>query len=46
MRHTITAHPASELTPLPAYEMVSVGIDIGKRSHVAGFLSNGLLARH
>ncbi len=46
MRHTIIAHPASGLTPLPGYEMVYVGIDIGKRSHVAGFLSNALLARH
>lgn len=30
----------------PGHETLYVGIDIGKRSHVAGFLSTTLLARH
>lgn len=32
--------------PLLAQETLYVGIDIGKRTHVAGFLSTTLLARH
>ena len=41
---------ASDSSPLaPAHlgqETVYVGVDIGKRGHVGGFLSNTLLARH
>src|SRR2546421_3124755 len=32
--------------PLLAQETLYVGVDIGKRSHVAGFLSVTLLTRH
>ncbi len=32
--------------PLLAQEMLYVGVDIGKRAHVAGFLSVTLLSRH
>jgi hypothetical protein len=32
--------------PLLPHEFLSVGIDIGKLKHVAGFLSNTLLQRH
>lgn len=39
--------PASEeQNPLLPHETLYVGIDIGKRVHVAGFLSTTLLARH
>lgn len=32
--------------PLLTHELLYVGIDIGKRTHVAGFLATTLLARH
>ena len=37
-----------ELVPLPmlAHETLYVGVDIGKKAHVAGFLSTTLLTRH
>ncbi len=35
----------SILTPL-AHESLYVGVDIGKHSHVAGFVSTTLLTRH
>src|SRR5207253_10274894 len=39
----VTALPSLESAcPVPLY----VGIDIGKRRHVAGFVSTALLARH
>jgi hypothetical protein len=43
-----TATPRSHLKAIPmlANESLYVGIDIGKRKHVAGFLSKTLLARH
>lgn len=40
------AHPNLQALPMLPHETLSVGIDIGKRSHVAGFLSPTLLARH
>jgi len=38
----------AELVPLPmlAHETLYVGVDIGKKAHVAGFLSVTLLTRH
>ncbi|HVB25117.1 MAG TPA: transposase [Ktedonobacteraceae bacterium] len=46
MRHKTFALPEPGRFPLVAQEMLYVGIDIGKRTHVAGFLSTTLLARH
>lgn len=40
------AHPRLAAVPLLLNESVYVGIDIGKRKHVAGFLSRTLLERH
>jgi transposase len=42
------AKPSSHLQVIPmlAHETLYVGIDIGKQTHVAGFLSTTLLARH
>jgi transposase len=40
------AAPALIAVPLLAHEPVYVGIDVGKASHVAGFVSATLLARH
>ncbi len=39
-------HPNLHALPMLPHETLYVGIDIGKRSHVAGFLSPTLLARH
>lgn len=41
-----TFHPDPQVIPMLAHETLYVGIDIGKGSHVAGFLSPTLLARH
>src|SRR5262245_6015032 len=48
MRHSRLAAAASPLTPIPLlpHEPVYIGIDVGKTSHVAGFVSTTLLARH
>lgn len=46
MSRKASSHPEAGQAPLLAHEMVYVGVDIGKRSHVAGFLSNTLLTRH
>ena len=35
-----------QIIPMLAHESLYVGIDIGKQTHVAGFLSTTLLARH
>jgi transposase len=40
------AHPDLQALPMLPHETLYVGIDIGKRSHVAGFISPTLLARH
>lgn len=37
---------AAHLLPILAHESLYVGVDVGKRGHVAGFVSNTLLARH
>ena len=42
----ILQNPSRLSAPLLASEALYVGIDIGKRTHVAGFLSTTLLARH
>ena len=43
-----TTASRSDLAALPklAHETLYVGVDIGKRAHVAGFLSSTLLTRH
>lgn len=41
-----TPHPDLQAIPMLAHETLYVGIDIGKNSHVAGFLSSTLLSRH
>ncbi len=40
------ARPDLQPLPMLPHEILYVGIDIGKRSHVAGFISPTLLARH
>src|SRR5436309_1382907 len=35
-----------KLVPALAHESLYIGIDIGKKTHVAGFLSHTLLQRH
>src|SRR5437667_3977918 len=35
-----------QIIPMLAHETLYVGIDIGKQTHVAGFLSTTLLVRH
>lgn len=44
----MTANQRSDLQPIPmlAHETLSVGVDIGKNTHVAGFISTTLLNRH
>lgn len=46
MSRKATSHPEPGNTLLLAHEAVYVGIDMGKRAHVAGFLSQTLLTRH
>lgn len=41
-----TTAPVLQPVPLLAQESIYVGIDVGKRKHVAGFVSPTLLARH
>jgi len=43
-RHT--AQRIMTIVPLLTHESVYVGIDVGKHTHVAGFVSNTLLQRH
>lgn len=40
------AAPHLQAVPMLLHETLYVGIDIGKRSHVAGFISTTLLTRH
>lgn len=40
------ARPDLQVVPMLAQETLYVGVDIGKRTHVAGFLSVTLLTRH
>ena len=46
MPRKTASRPDLAATPLLAHETLYVGVDIGKRAHVAGFLSSTLLARH
>ncbi|HEY1351336.1 MAG TPA: hypothetical protein VGF67_17075 [Ktedonobacteraceae bacterium] len=39
-------HPEWQALPMLPHETLSVGIDMGKRSHVADFVSPTLLARY
>ncbi|HEU5382684.1 MAG TPA: IS110 family transposase [Ktedonobacteraceae bacterium] len=41
-----SARPSLQSLPMLPHETVYVGVDIGKLSHVAGFVSSTLLARH
>jgi transposase len=40
------ARPALQAVPMLLHETLYVGVDIGKRPQVAGFISTTLLARH
>jgi transposase len=40
------ARPDLQAIPMLRYETLYVGVDIGKKSHVAGFISTTLLSRH
>src|SRR5690348_202587 len=46
MSRKSTSHLELATHPLLASETLYVGVDIGKRTHVAGFLSSTLLTRH
>jgi len=35
-----------KIIPMLSHETLSVGVDIGKTTHVAGFISSPLLTRH
>ena len=39
-------HPDLQVLPMLPHETLYVGIDIGKQTHVAGFVSETLLQRH
>jgi transposase len=40
------AHPDLQPIPMLRHETLYVGVDIGKKTHVAGFISTTLLSRH
>jgi transposase len=40
------AHPDLQPIPMLLHETLYVGVDIGKKTHVAGFISTTLLSRH
>ncbi len=46
MAGTSKTHPDLQVIPMLARETLYVGIDVGKSTHVAGFLSLTLLTRH
>jgi transposase len=39
-------HPDLQALPMLLHETLYVGVDIGKKTHVAGFISSTLLSRH
>jgi hypothetical protein len=41
-----SAAQALRVLPTLAHETLYVGVDVGKKTHVAGFISTTLLARH
>jgi hypothetical protein len=46
MTHMATKRSNVNVLPMLRNESLYVGVDIGKRGHVAGFVSNTLLKRH
>ena len=46
MKNKAPAFPDRELLPILAHETLYLGVDIGKKTHVAGFISSTLLARY
>jgi transposase len=46
MKNKALTHPDREFLPILAHESLYLGVDIGKKTHVAGFLSSTLLTRH
>jgi len=46
MSHADTKHAHLKLMPILAHESLYIGVDIGKRKHVAGFVSTTLLQRY
>lgn len=40
------AHPELQPIPMWAHETLYIGVDIGKQTHVAGFISETLMLRH
>lgn len=46
MSRKISSRSASLALPLLSHEILYVGVDIGKKAHVAGFISSTLLQRH
>ena len=46
MTSKVTVRPDLHAVPMLVHETLYVGVDIGKTTHVAGFLSPTLLARH
>jgi transposase len=46
MPRKASAHPDPVALPMLALETLYVGVDVGKKAHVAGFISSTLLIRH
>lgn len=46
MPRTTSLRPDQGLLPMLAQETLYVGVDVGKKAHVAGFISSTLLTRH
>lgn len=46
MAEKSNAHRALKAIPMLLHETLYVGVDIGKKTHVAGFISTTLLSRH
>jgi transposase len=46
MRNKAPVLPDRELLPILAHDTLYLGVDIGKKAHVAGFISSTLLTRY
>ncbi len=46
MTNITKARPDLQILPMLPHETLYVGVDIGKKTHIAGFLSTTLLSRH
>src|SRR5712691_898358 len=46
MPRKTSAHASLQALPMLAQETLYVGVDVGKKAHVAGFISSTLLTRH